>query len=108
MARRPEGGAGPAYREGSQGEREFCPAEKRPPRTQAHEKAGVRWDVAQQAYPAPKATMFFRLLAAIPAEPMQPILSAWQEEVLGPLPAEEPLRIVEGKELRSAIVSERS
>lgn len=63
---------------------------------------GVRWNVARQTYPAPKATMFFRLLTSIPAEQIQPILLAWQEEVLGPLPAEETLLIVDGKELNSA------
>ena len=71
--------------------------------TQAQLKAlGVRWNVARQTYPAPKATMFFRLLTSIPAEQIQPILLAWQEEVLGPLPAEETLLIVDGKELNSA------
>ena len=63
---------------------------------------GVRWDGPSQRYPHPGASTFFRLLSEIPAERIQPILLAWQEEVLGPLSPEETLLVVDGKELKSA------
>ncbi len=63
---------------------------------------GVRPDGRTGRFPAPRATMFFRLLTAVDPERLQPLLLAWQEQVLGPLPPEEDLLVVDGKELNSS------
>ena len=62
----------------------------------------MRRDRRTRRYHAPDATLFFRLLTAVNAERIQPILLAWQEQVLGPLSPEEDLLVVDGKALNSA------
>jgi len=59
------------------------------------------YDRRRDTYLVPKETTFFRVLTGVDPEQLERAMQAWQEHVLGPLPAEEDI-VFDGKELNHA------
>jgi predicted transposase YbfD/YdcC len=62
-----------------------------------------RWDPHTRRVRSPERTTFERVLTAVDAQRLQQVLLLWQEQVLGPV--QDPLVIIDGKEIRHADVA---